>query len=409
MPVTHSHGPAPELGIGRTARAVLLGVLAATALATLVGVFMLWPAHSPRTSTDSAFAAPGVTFPTAHVDSVQQPCAQKYGGSTQGTCGQITVTVNEGSTKGDQAIIPVPPEVLAAGLARGDTVELTQTPATASQPVQYAYFTIHRSSALWILIGIFVLVVGLVARLRGLLAVVGLAFGALVVVKFMLPALLTGENAIAVALVGSAAIMFVVLYLAHGPSLRTSAALAGTLIGVVITAGVAILAVDGAVLTGSTDESSAILSAFAAHLDFQAMLVCAITIAGLGILNDVSITQASAVWELKAASPDIGAGQLFSRAMRIGRDHIASTIYTIVFAYAGSALTVLLLLYVYQRTPLELISTENIAEEIVRTMASAIGLVLAVPATTAIAVACVARRHHAPHTPRGRHSGPREG
>jgi len=115
-----------------------------------------------------------------------------------------------------------------------------------------------------------------------------------------------------------------------------------------------------------------------------------VIVAGLGVLNDVTITQASAVWELRSASQEMSRRQLFVSAMRIGRDHIASTIYTIVFAYAGTALPVLLLLYFYQRPVLELLSTEDIAEEIVRTLASAIGLVLAVPITTAIAVATVA-------------------
>jgi len=403
----HSHGPAPTLHVGHRTGRVLLTVLALTAIATVAGVVLLWPSHAPRPSADSAYAAPGVTFPQASVTSVQKPCAQAYSGTSASGCGQIGVKVTQGADKGRTATIPVPPEVLEAGLSAGDTVELTRTPATSTTSAQLAYFTVHRNGSLWLLIGIFVVVVGLVARLRGLLSVVGLAFGALVVVKFMLPALLTGSNPVLVALAGSAAIMFVVLYLAHGPSLRTSAALAGTLIGVLITAGVALFAVHEATLTGSTDESTGILTSFAAHLDLQAMLVCAITIAGLGILNDVSITQASAVWELKAASPDIGARQLFGRAMRIGSDHIASTIYTIVFAYAGSALTVLLLLYVYQRPPLELLSAENIAEEITRTLASAIGLVLAVPATTAIAVACVSGSRTATRKP-GRHAAPPE-
>jgi uncharacterized membrane protein len=402
---THAHGPAPDLHIGRLARALLLGALAATALATVIGMALLWPSHSPRTTAGAGFAAPGVTFPTAGVDSVQKPCAHRYGGSADSGCGQIVVTVGEGAAKGHKATIPVPPEVLEAGLAPGDTVELTRTPATTTQPAQLAYFTVHRNGSLWLLTGVFIVVVAAVARLRGLLAVAGLAFGALVVVKFMLPALLTGANPVLVALAGSAAIMFVVLYLAHGPSLRTSAALAGTLIGVLITTTVAILAVRGATLTGSTDETSGILAAFTTRIDLQALLVCAITIAGLGVLNDVSITQASAVWELKAAAPQIDSRTLFGRAMRIGRDHIASTIYTIVFAYAGAALVVLLLLYVYQRPPLELLSAEDIAEEVTRTLASAIGLVLAVPVTTAIAVACVSAGRGPAQGPAHLHAG----
>ena len=114
-----------------------------------------------------------------------------------------------------------------------------------------------------------------------------------------------------------------------------------------------------------------------------------VIIAGLGVLNDVTITQASAVWELRAAAPALSRTTLFSSAMRIGRDHIASTIYTIVFAYAGTALTLLLAVSLYDRSWLGLMGTEEISEELVRAFASSIGLVLAVPATTAIAVLTV--------------------
>lgn len=293
----------------------------------------------------------------------------------------------------------MPPEISRSGLSAGDHVELMRAPAVQGQPPSFSWFGVDRSPALAWLAAIFVVVVALVARLRGLLALVGLALGALVLVKFMLPALLTGASGLSVALVGSSAIMFVVLYLAHGPSLRTSAALAGTLVGITITAIVGVSGIGAQRLSGVADESGLMLGSFVGHLSFQGLLTCAIIIAGLGVLNDVTITQASAVWELCAASPSMRRRELFTSAMRIGRDHIASTIYTIVFAYAGSALTVLLLLFIYQRPALELLSTEGIAEEITRTLASAIGLILAVPATTAIAVVTVA-----PRRSRGRRS-----
>jgi uncharacterized membrane protein len=233
-------------------------------------------------------------------------------------------------------------------------------------------------------------VVALVARVRGLLALLGLVFAGGVLAWFMLPALLLGSNGVAVALVGSSAIMFVVLYLAHGLSVRTSTALAGTLVGVAITAALGLYAVDAALLSGLGDESGTYLRAQAPDLDFRSLLTCAIIVAGLGVLNDVTITQSSAVWELRAASPTMPRRQLFTSAMRIGRDHIASTIYTIVFAYAGTALAVLLLISLFQRPLGDLLTDEAIAVEVVRTLASAIGLVLAVPATTAIAAATVA-------------------
>jgi uncharacterized membrane protein len=108
-------------------------------------------------------------------------------------------------------------------------------------------------------------------------------------------------------------------------------------------------------------------------------------LAGLGVLNDVTITQASSVWELRAASPAMSRRHLFSSAMRIGRDHIASAIYTIAFAYAGASLAVLLLLTIYDRPLIQLISSESLAEEIARTLITSTGLILAVPITTAIA------------------------
>ena len=124
-------------------------------------------------------------------------------------------------------------------------------------------------------------------------------------------------------------------------------------------------------------------------MSLQELLIAAVVIAGLGVLNDVTITQASSVWELRAAAPAISRSRLFSGAMRIGRDHIASTIYTIAFAYAGTALTLLLAVSLYDRSWFDLLGTEEIAEELVRSFASTIGLVLAVPVTTAIAVATV--------------------
>ena len=205
----------------------------------------------------------------------------------------------------------------------------------------------------------------------------------------MLPALLLGESGLGVAMVGASAIMFPVLYLAHGPSIRTSAALAGTLVGIVLTAFIGVVAVKSANLSGITDEGGAILSTYIGDVSFQGLLTCALIVAGLGVLNDVTITQASAVWELRAAAPQMNRRNLFGSAMRIGRDHIASTIYTIVFAYAGTALSVLLLLFLYQRPLGDLMATEDISTEVITTLATAIGLVLAVPVTTGIAALTV--------------------
>jgi uncharacterized membrane protein len=211
----------------------------------------------------------------------------------------------------------------------------------------------------------------------------------------MLPALVSGANPILVGLVTSAAIMFIVLYATHGVSARTTTALVGTLFGLILIAGLSFVATRWAHLTGVATEDDYVLTSSAPHLKLTSVVMAAVIVAGLGVLNDVTITQASAVWELAETSRDHQ--KLFSRAMRIGRDHIASTVYTIAFATAGTSLAVLLLISIYNRPLLEVLQAETFADELLRAAVGSIGLVLAVPLTTAIGVAVVRAGEHRPH------------
>lgn len=389
----HSHratnGIDDEIRVGATAHAVLLAGLGVAFLLTLVGLGVWLPSGdavekaAENGGAAAQFAAPGVTFPSGEIVSIAGKCPGQ--GLPDGSgCSTLTVQVDG---EDEPVVVSVPPEVIDSGLGKGDTVELLRTPPAADADVQaasYSYFATDRDGTLLWLTVFFVLVVVAIARLRGVFALLGLAFGGAVVWWWMLPALLEGASGVGVALTGAAAIMFVVLYTTHGFSLRTSTALAGTLVGIVLTAGIGVMAIGNARLTGISDEGGSILATFGV-LDFQALLGCALVIAGLGVLNDVTITQASAVWELRAASPDASRAEVFAGAMRIGRDHIASTIYTIVFAYVGTALILLMVLRVYDRPLLELLSTEQLAEEVIRTLVTSIGLVLAVPVTTGLA------------------------
>ncbi|MEO9325362.1 YibE/F family protein [Nocardioides sp. C4-1] len=386
----HGHGDV-HVDVGRGPRSALVGSLVAILVAVLAGVVLLWPDGSrvDDLADDLQFAAPGVTFPQAEVLAVQEPCADAR--PAQG-CGQIEVRVAEGDDEGTELLVAVPRDVLGSSLAEGDRVKLIRTPPQADgQPATLNYFGIVRTAPLAILAIVFVVVVLAVARFRGLMALLGLTFAVGVLGWFMLPALLSGESAVLIGAVGSAAIMYVVLYTTHGFSLRTSAALAGTMAGIAVTTVLGVVAVGATRLTGVADEGSRALSAVATDLSFPGLFSCAIIVAGLGVLNDVTITQASAVWELRAASPRMSRAKVFSSGMRIGRDHIASTIYTIVFAYAGTALTVLLVLRLYELPTGTLLATEEITQEVVRTLATSIGLVLAVPLTTLIAVATLPR------------------
>lgn len=399
MGAGHSHGSHRAgrggaddgLEVPRPPRLVLLVSLGLAGIATVVGLIALWPdgGEVDRIKEGAPFAVPGVTFPTATVDSVGSPCTAEEIGRG-GDCGRIRVTIDEGAGEGDRATLDVSPQVMESGLTAGDRVKVQRSPGADGGDAAYSYFGTVRSGPLLVLTLVFVGLVLVVARWRGLFALFGLVFSGLVIWRFVLPALLTGGPGVAIGLTGAALILFVVLYTTHGFSLRTSTALAGTLVGVALTAGIGVVATSATRATGVADEQAGILSALVGDLDFQSLFACAVLIAGLGVLNDVTITQSSAVWEIRAAAPGMGRAEVFASGMRIGRDHIASTIYTIVFAYAGTALAVLLVLQLYGLPVEDLLTTEDITQELVRTLASSIGLVLAVPLTTAIATLVVA-------------------
>jgi uncharacterized membrane protein len=390
----HGHGHAVDgdtdaalesARVGRTARRVLAGVLALIGVATVVGSVVLWPDRSVLDALreDADTTGPGVTYPRAEVVGTV-PCPETDA-DRSAACPVLVVRLDEG---GD-ASLPVPPQVVDAGVEAGDRVWLMRTPAGNGEAT-YSFWAVERHTPLIWLVALFVIVVLTVARMRGARALLGLAVSAAVILGFMLPALLSGSSGVAVALVGASAIMFPVLFLTHGVNLRTSAALAGTLVGVGVTAALASLAVGGTDLTGVHEEGGRILMSQNSGLDFQGLLVCAVIIAGLGILNDVTITQSSSAWEVRSAAPAMSRLDVYRSGMRVGRDHIASTIYTMTFAYTGAALLTLMLLLAHPRPFDQLVSSEELATEIVHTLVSGVGLVLAVPATTAIAALVLA-------------------
>lgn len=378
--------------------ALLVGLLA---LLTVAGGVALWPRDRPAAQP---LLATGATLQHADVVALRESACPGGGGSdassgssttTSGTpaalCGKADVRLRDGPDAGRTVTVDVPPEAVSAGLGSG--VLLVRSPGQAGQAASYSLQDVERGTPLLWLTVLFVAVVLLVARWRGLRALVGLVVAGAVVGLFVLPAILAGRSAVAVGLVGASAIVLVVLYLAHGVSVRTTVALLGTYGGLALTGVVGALAVRAAHLTGVSSDESSLLESVAGRLQPRDLLTCAVLLAGLGVLNDVTIAQTSAVWELAEAAPDLGRRGLWVRGMRIGRDHIASTIYTIVFAYAGAALPVLLLLTVYDQPLATSVTGNDIAEEVVRTLASGVGLVLAVPLTTALAAATVRALH----------------
>lgn len=379
-------------------RHALIAAVVLIALGTLFGLGMLWPRGPAPTSTHQAVTYQGGTIQPARVTSVTTASCPGTSDSrlpdgtipTTVTCVTVHARLSGGDPAGQAVSVSVSPQIYRAGISSGDRINVVSYPQEAGQPNGYAWVDFSRDIPLAVLAVIFAVLVVAVARLRGIAALVGLALGYLTVLKFMLPALLRGENGVAVAFVGSVAIMIVLLYIAHGVSAKTTTALLGTVAGLAVTAGLATWASSAAHLNGLTGEDNYTLSMLTGGT-LSGIILCGIVVAGLGVLNDVTVTQASAVWELHANAPQLGAGRLFAAGMRIGRDHLASTVYTIAFAYAGVALPTLLLIDLYRQPLHLLLSSGQMAEEIVRTLVGAIGLVLAIPLTTAIAAFVVAR------------------
>ena len=405
--MAHSHsrskrssgtGPQPllkpdELRPHQRALRILIVVLIPLAIWTLVGLIAFWPGDISRNvNADVAgYNVPGISYPTARITSIKEISCEGLAGSTPGVtdarCADVTSQLLEGDDKGKTVTVPVTAAIYSSGVEVGQVIKLVRVPPSGEQPAQYQFSDFKRSTPLLVVGLIFAAVVIVVARWRGFAALIGLGFAGFVLVTFMFPALIAGSNPIMVGLIGSSAIMFVALYAAHGFSARTTTALVGTLFGLILISLLGYVATKWSHLTGLAAEDDYLLAAAAPDLRLTSVVICGMIVAGLGILNDVTITQASAVWELA----DQGATRkhLFSRAMRIGRDHIASTVYTIAFATAGASLGVFLLIKINNRPLLDVLQTERFAAELLSILVGSIGLVLAVPLTTAVGVAVV--------------------
>jgi uncharacterized membrane protein len=368
---------------------VLFGLLAST---VTIGLIALWPTASPADYIPSAAAylAQDVEETRGVITDVNPYICSDVGAFGDGTpapqsiCATVRVQLKDGPDAGSVVTVDLDSATVASGVQRGDQLRLLRLPETDLEDAAYIFSDFVRDLPLLSLAIAFSLLVVLIARLRGFFAIIGLGFSFLVLVRFLLPGLLTGGNPIFIGITASAAILIVVLYLTHGISIRTTTALIGTFFGLAVAAILGSWSVTAAHLTGAGHEEGLIVRAFVNEVDLTGLLLCGIIIAGLGVLNDVTVTQASAVWELKSLRPDANARRLFMGAMRIGRDHIASAVYTIAFAYTGAALPVLMLLHIYQQPVGRVLTLEAIAEEVVSTLVGLIALVLAVPFTTAL-------------------------
>ncbi|MEU6538892.1 YibE/F family protein [Streptomyces sp. NPDC047000] len=400
---SHSHGPAAP--VSKRLRKVIAAVLIPFTVAVVAGLVVLWPGDAPahkRTGVGfdrqshqaTVTEVVGVSCKSVNA-SGSVPTGDTAGtGNTAGaekeggTCKKATIRVDTGSDKGRTFTEIVQPDQ-SRQLHQGEKVVVAYEPS-APKDLQYSVADVNRRLPVGLLAAVFALAVVVVGRMRGVMALVALAVSFLVLTLFILPAILEGSDPLVVAVVGASAIMLIALYLCHGLSARTSVAVLGTLVSLTLIGVLGSQFIGWAALTGNTDDNTGLIHGLYPSIDMSGLLLAGVIIGSLGVLDDVTVTQTSAVWELHEANPSMGRRALYRAGIRIGRDHIASVVNTLVLAYAGAALPLLLLFSIAQSSVGTVANSELVAEEIVRTLVGSIGLVASVPVTTALAALVVA-------------------
>ena len=284
------------------------------------------------------------------------------------------------------------PAAPATPVADTNIVDLAphQVVDTASIGNTYTFLDMDRTTTIWLWLGAAVLLIILVGMTRGVLSLIGLGITLATVMGFLVPALLRGGDPVALAITAGAAILFPVLFLVHGINWKSASALAGTLTTMVLAAGLANLAISTSQLRGLGNEDNLLIQLYLPDVSVTGLLLAGFIIGALGVLNDVTIAQASTVQELYEAAPRSRPMEVFRSAMRVGRDHIASMVYTLVLAYLGTALPLSILLSVSDRPLMQSLTSDVVATELLRSTIGAVALVLAVPITTLIAAYTVA-------------------
>ncbi|MEV8307727.1 YibE/F family protein [Streptomyces flavidovirens] len=409
---THSHGPAAP--VSKHLRKVIAAVLIPFATAVFIGLVVLWPGGAPEHErTGVGFDRQTVSGKVTQVQQVDckdvnaaqvpptgdtsTPSGREAQQAQQGTCERATVEVTSGKDKGRTFTEIVQPDA-PRQLNEGQGVVVAYAP-DAPRDLQYSVTDVDRGIPMALLAGIFALAVIVVGRMKGLMALIALAVSFAILTLFILPAILQGSNPLVVAVVGASAIMLIALYACHGLTARTSVAVVGTLISLLLIGLLGSLFIGWAFLSGNTDDNTGLIHGLYPDIDMSGLLLAGVIIGSLGVLDDVTVTQTSAVWELHQADPSMGPRALYRAGIRIGRDHIASVVNTLVLAYAGAALPLLLLFSIAQSSVGTVANSELVAEEIVRTLVGSIGLVASVPVTTALAALVVSADRPAPDRP----------
>jgi uncharacterized membrane protein len=369
----------------------MLAVVGVIALAVLASALALWPrGELPRPAT-AGQADPTQLVSATLTKVARVPCEDAEPGVPGSVCIKVTARLAGGRQVTFDTTDPT------GGMFRnGQRVRL----AMAEQPGQPPYYNIQdleRGRPLLVLVALFVGAVVAFGRWQGIRSLIGLGLSFVVIVSFVVPAILRGHSPVLVAVTGAMAIMLISLYLSHGTGPRTTAAVVGTALALGLTAGLAIAFVAAASLTGLASDEARSVSFALGGLPLRGLLLAGIIIGGLGVLDDVTMSQASLVEELHHANPTAGMAALVGGALRVGRDHIAATVNTLFLAYAGAALPLLILFVTGPDSLGSVATTETVAVEVVRALCGSVGLIAAVPLTTVLTALVATEDPPEPH------------
>lgn len=384
----------------RRAGGGLIAIAIMLAAVTVAGMLLLRPTGDERPDVNQ-FGAIKETY-SARVESARETDCGSGDPLSDVRCQNLTIRILGGPDKGttftqQSTFVSGTPR-----LAVGDEIVVGHQ-ANAEPGFEYSYVDRQRRMPLFWLAAIFAAAVLLLGRLRGFTALAGFAASFVILLVFVVPSILDGRSPVAVSLLGASAIAFLALYLSHGFTHKTTIALLGTLGGLGVTAILA-AAFQGMIqITGFASEEARYLQAVGARVNLSGLLLGGVIIGALGAIDDITITQASAVRELNDANPGLGRARLFKSGMRIGRDHVASTVNTLALAYVGASMPVLLLFVLSNQSLGTVANGEIVATEIFRTLVGSVGLVASVPITTFLAArfASVEKPSRPVRTPRG--------
>lgn len=367
------------------------GMVALILVAVVAGMVLLWPDESPSS------IGPESRLPDTErarvVDTDRVEC--QVPSSSQ--CLEVTVKLLTGPDSGDESSFIAGDADDESAPTKGDVLRVVKSDVPEGSQIggvevpAYSISDYERRMPLYWLVGLFVVVVLVTGRMHGARALLGLAGSLAVVVWFLVPALVQGEHPLVVATVAALAVMLLTIPLAHGIGTITIAATLGTSAALFLTLALAVLFTDLAHLTGHSGDEVAYLQAYLGNLSVQGLMLAGVVIGALGVLDDVTVSQSSIVLALRRARPDRSTGWLIRESLVVGRDHITATVNTLVLAYAGASLPILLVFAIGDMSAGDAFNGESVAAQVVATLVGSIGLIAAMPITTLIAAILATR------------------